>query len=88
MLGVDLNGIEIAIKKMVDDGIIRRFSTVVNENLIEGFPIKALVELSIRPEKNTGYDSIANKIIGFSEIVSHYLVSGQYDFCWLWKERS
>ena len=80
MIVVSMVEVETAIKKMVEDGVIRRFSTVVNENFIEGFPIKALVELSIRPEKNTGYDSIANKIIGFSKVVSHYLVSGQYDF--------
>ena len=60
--------------------VFAAFLLFVNENLIQGFPIKALVELSIRPEKNTGYDSIANKIIGFSKVVSHYLVSGQYDF--------
>ena len=48
--------------------------------MIEGYPIKALVELSIRPEKGTGYDSIAKKIFNYSNITSHYLVSGKYDF--------
>jgi len=80
MLGADVADVKAAVNKMMDDGIIRRFTTVVNENLIQNHPIKALVELSIRPEKNTGYDSIANKINGFAKVVSHYLVSGQYDF--------
>ena len=61
-------------------GIIRRFTTIINDNMIEGYPIKALVELSIRPEKGTGYDSIAKKIFNYSNITSHYLVSGKYDF--------
>ena len=80
MLQIDEAQVSKSIKSMVDRGIIRRFTTVVNENLIEDYPIKALVELSIRPEKDTGFDSIASQIYGFSKVVSHYLVSGKYDF--------
>ena len=80
MLDIASDDIESRIKQMMDDGIIRQFTTVINDNELSGFPIKALVELSIRPEKGTGYDSIAKRMIGYSNVVSHYLVSGQYDF--------
>ena len=72
--------VEKKIRDLISSGIIRQFSLVLNENLIEGYPIKALVELSVRPEKDTGFDSIAKRIYGYSEVVSHYLVSGDYDF--------
>ena len=39
-----------------------------------------MVELSISPEKGTGYDAIAKRIYGYSNVISHYLVSGMYDF--------
>ena len=39
-----------------------------------------MVELSIRPEKDTGYDSIAKKVYCFPNVKSHFLVSGKYDF--------
>ena len=40
------------IDQMVANGVIRQFTTVINKiNKIDGYPIKALVELSIRPEK-------------------------------------
>ena len=39
-----------------------------------------MVELSIQPEKDTGYDAIASYIYHFPNVVSHYLVSGKYDF--------
>ena len=80
MLKLDEAEVTQSIQSLVERGIIRRFTTVVNENMIQGYPIKALVELSIRPEKDTGFDSIANQIYGFSKVVSHYLVSGKYDF--------
>ncbi|MGA0241444.1 MAG: Lrp/AsnC family transcriptional regulator, partial [Candidatus Marinamargulisbacteria bacterium] len=72
--------IEAIIETLTKSGTIRQFTTIVNDNLIKNQPIKALVELSIRPEKDTGYDAIANKINGFPNVVSHYLVSGSYDF--------
>ena len=80
MLNIAESDVEKKIQTMVDQGIIRRFTTIINDNMIEGYPIKALVELSIRPEKGTGYDSIAKKIFNYSNITSHYLVSGKYDF--------
>ena len=80
LLNVDESTVSNCIESLKTRGVIRRFTIVVNENLIPQYPIKALVELSIRPEKDTGYDSIANKINGFSKVVSHYLVSGKYDF--------
>ncbi|MEK9726612.1 MAG: Lrp/AsnC family transcriptional regulator [Candidatus Margulisiibacteriota bacterium] len=80
MLKLPTSDVSDVISSLIDRGIIRRFTTVVNDNVIEGFPIKALVELSIRPQKDTGFDSIANRICGFSKVVSHYLVSGKYDF--------
>jgi DNA-binding Lrp family transcriptional regulator len=69
-----------SIQRMLDQGIIRRFSVVIDEDLIDGTPVKALVELSIRPEKDTGYDAIAQTIHRYPNVVSHYLVSGKYDF--------
>lgn len=80
MLDVSEAQVEKKISDLISSGIIRQFSLVLNENLIEGYPIKALVELSVRPEKDTGFDSIAKRIYGYSEVVSHYLVSGDYDF--------
>lgn len=80
LLGIPPEDVSLKIDQMVANGVIRQFTTVINENKIDGYPIKALVELSIRPEKNTGYDSIASRICGYPQVVSHYLVSGQYDF--------
>ncbi len=88
MLELSEDDVEKKIQDMVDDGIIRQFTAIVNDNRIDGYPIKALVELSISPEKDTGYDSIAKRIFGYNEVVSHYLVSGSYDFLLLVEGRN
>ena len=80
MSGASVDDVSNAIAQLKKDGVIRQFTTIINTNVIEGVPIKALVELSIQPEKDTGYDAIANHIYGFPNVVSHYLVSGNYDF--------
>lgn len=80
MIGKDEAFVETAIRTMVETGVIRQFTTVVNDSLIDSAPIKALVELKIRPEKDTGYNAIARTIAGFQNVVSHYLISGKYDF--------
>ena len=80
MLELSETDVEEKIQHMVYQGIIRQFTAIVNDNSMEGYPIKALVELSISPEKDTGYDSIAKRIFEYSEVTSHYLVSGNYDF--------
>ena len=80
MLDISELEVKTIIDEMIGNGIIRQFTTIVNDNLMDGMPIKALVELSISPQKDTGYDSIAKRIFGYSEVTSHYLVSGKYDF--------
>ena len=80
MLGISEVDVDAHITEMVNKGIIRQFTTIVNDNKMDGYPIRALVELSISPEKGTGYDSIAKRIFGYPNVVSHYLVSGKYDF--------
>lgn len=80
MLNETESVIEKEIQGLIDLGIIRQFTTIINNNKMDDYPIRALVELSIRPEKGTGYDAIAQRIFSYANVVSHYLVSGKYDF--------
>ena len=80
LLNVSEREVEQAINDLISKGIICQFTTIVNDNDLKGHPIKAIVELSISPEKGTGYDSIAKRIYEYPNVVAHYLVSGKYDF--------
>ena len=79
-IGISSEEVSTRISDMESKGIICQYTVIINENEISGVPVKALVELSISPQKGTGYDAIAKRICGFSNVVSHYLVSGKYDF--------
>jgi DNA-binding Lrp family transcriptional regulator len=41
--------------------------------------VRALIEVSITPQKDVGFDNIAQRIYAFPEVKSCYLVSGGYD---------
>lgn len=79
-LGLDAQVVEACIDSLRNKGILCGFTTIINDNDAIDFSIRALVELSISPQKDTGYDAIAKRIGNYPNVVSHYLVSGQYDF--------
>ena len=51
-----------------------RKTTVTTANVV-----RALIEVSITPQKDVGFDKIAQRIYEFPEVKSCYLVSGGYD---------
>ena len=69
------------IKKYEEDGTIVQYKAIVNPEMIkEGrAPVRALIEVSILPQKDVGFDNVAERIYSFSEVKSCYLVSGSYD---------
>jgi DNA-binding Lrp family transcriptional regulator len=42
-------------------------------------PVRALIEVSITPQKDVGFDSIAERIYSYPEVKSCYLLSGGFD---------
>ncbi|MBF0386840.1 MAG: Lrp/AsnC family transcriptional regulator [Candidatus Omnitrophica bacterium] len=70
-----------AIKKYEEDGTIVQYKAVVNHEMAEGLsaPVRALIEVSIVPQKDVGFDHVAERIYSFAEVTSCYLVSGSYD---------
>jgi len=69
------------IKKYEKDGVILRYKTVINKGLIknDGNRVEALIEVNIIPQKDQGFDKIAQRIYSFKEVASCYLLSGTYD---------
>ncbi|RAP34690.1 AsnC family transcriptional regulator [Candidatus Marinamargulisbacteria bacterium SCGC AG-439-L15] len=63
-------------------GRIVGYAAIVDEDgcVDSSYAIRAYVELSVRPEKKTGYDAIAKRIYKYPNVCGQYLLSGQYDF--------
>jgi DNA-binding Lrp family transcriptional regulator len=73
--------IEKKIKHYEKTGVILKYKTLINKELIkdDNSLVKALIEVNITPQKDVGFDKIAERIYSFPEVVSCYLVSGTYD---------
>ena len=81
MLGMKPAAVKSAVKKLEKDGIILKYKAVINKELIreEGSGVRALIEVRVTPQKNLGFDHIAERIYQFPEVTSCYLMSGTYD---------
>ncbi|MCD4779862.1 MAG: Lrp/AsnC family transcriptional regulator [Candidatus Omnitrophica bacterium] len=81
MTGCSVESIKKAIKKYEKNGVIVKYKTVINPDLVAEKParVRALIEVSITPQKDVGFDYIAERIYSFPEVTSCSLVSGTYD---------
>lgn len=81
MTGQNVAAVRKKIKQYEKDGTIVGYKTVVNQDLVRDSNsfVRALIEVSISPEKNVGFDAVAERIYQFPEVTSCYLVSGAYD---------
>ncbi|MCU0652220.1 MAG: Lrp/AsnC family transcriptional regulator [Candidatus Omnitrophica bacterium] len=70
-----------AIKKYEKEGAILKYKAVINRELIKDADaeVRALIEVNITPQKDLGFDKIAERIYSFPEVSSCYLISGTYD---------
>ncbi|MFC1517437.1 Lrp/AsnC family transcriptional regulator [Candidatus Margulisiibacteriota bacterium] len=71
-----------AIKKLEKDGIIVKYGAVINNEKLskKKETVQAWIEIRVSPERETGFDSLADRIARFPQVNSLYLMSGGYDF--------
>jgi len=79
MLGTTEEKVKELIEKCEAEGSILSYRAVVNWAKTEKDSVTALIELKTIPQKDKGFDSIAERISNFPEVKSVYLVSGGYD---------
>ncbi|MBU0605187.1 MAG: Lrp/AsnC family transcriptional regulator [Candidatus Omnitrophica bacterium] len=81
MLGMTSKAVALAIKKMEKEGIILKYKAIINREMSkeERNDVRALIEVKLTPQKNVGFDHLAERIYQFPEVTSCYLMSGTYD---------
>jgi DNA-binding Lrp family transcriptional regulator len=77
--GLEEKDVERFIKEMEAAGIIRRYKTVVDWEKYGDDAVYAIIEVQLNPERNVGYDAVAERISKFPEVVTCMLVSGDHD---------
>jgi DNA-binding Lrp family transcriptional regulator len=81
MLKKKPDAVKQAIKKYEKEGVILKYRAVINQELVKDADsaVRALIEVNIAPQKDVGFDKIAERIYSFAEVSSCYLISGTYD---------
>lgn len=80
LTGKEKKDIQRSIKSYEKKGIIVKYRTVINRQKIKADQgVSALIEVKITPQKDVGFDSVAERIYRFPEVKSCYLLSGTYD---------
>jgi len=79
MTGLSASQVRATIEEAEKTRVILKYKTVVNWDKLEDERVRALIEVKIQPQKDVGFDAIAERIYRFPEALSVYLVSGAYD---------
>ncbi|MBE5814720.1 MAG: Lrp/AsnC family transcriptional regulator [Clostridiales bacterium] len=79
MTGTTLEEVAAAIADMEKKGIILRYSPVINWDKVARERVEAMIEVRVTPQRDQGFDAIAERIYRFDEVKSVYLMSGAYD---------
>ncbi len=79
MTGISSAEVTRQIKQAEKDRVILKYKTIINWDKVEDEQVWALIEVKLVPQKDVGFDSIAERIYRFPQTRTVYLVSGTYD---------
>lgn len=80
MLGMEEVEVKAKIKSLEEKNIIVKYTTLINEEKLDSKKVKAFIEAKVSPEREMGFDKIAERIYNFPQVTSLYLISGGFDF--------
>lgn len=80
LLGTDEVTIANEIAQMEKEKIICGYHTLIDWDKTGEESVTALIEVRVTPQRDQGFDRIAERIYNFPEVNSVYLISGAYDF--------
>ena len=79
MLGISAGDVAARIADYEKQGVIRGYQAILNEDRLDLDKVTAVIEVKVTPQREGGFDTIAERISRFPEVSSAYLMSGTYD---------
>ena len=79
MLELSEDEVKTRIADYEQQGVIRGYQAIVNEDRLDLDIVQAAIEVKITPEREGGFDRIAGRIGKFPQVDSMFLMSGAYD---------
>ena len=80
MLSKEVGDIKKAIEKYEKNGVILGYKAIIDWDKTDREYVSALIEVKVTPQRDSGFDRIAEKIYNYPEVQSLYLMSGGFDF--------
>ncbi len=71
--------IEKEISQLEKDKVILAYNTLVNWENFGDDIVTAIIEINLTPQREVGFDSIAERIYRYDEVKTVYLMSGNFD---------
>jgi len=88
MLGKEESDVKDTIRDHEKNGVILGYKTMVDWDKTDREYVTAMIEVKITPQRDRGFDRIAEKIYNYPEVQSVYLMSGGFDLCVLIEGRT
>jgi len=79
MTGVPLAEVKKVIEKGERERTIVKYKAMINWQRLGEEQVWALIEVRVQPQREVGFDALAERIYRFPQVRSAYLVSGTYD---------
>ncbi len=79
MLDISSEEVKKNIKEYEEQGIIKGYQAIINEDELNLDCVRAVIEIKITPEREGGFNKIAERISKFQQVDSLFLMSGGYD---------
>lgn len=88
MLGVSTEEVAETIDSLERRRVILHYAPTINWDLTDRERVEALIQVSVTPQRDMGFDAVARRIYRFEEVKSVYLMSGGYDLLVLVEAKS
>lgn len=79
ILAKSIDEVEEILKKLAEEKILLGWRPVIHPTALSENQVRAVIEVKISPERDGGFDRLANRISRFETVESCYLMSGGYD---------
>ena len=79
LTGLPVEEVDQRIAEYEKRGVIRGYQAVLDEDQLDLDKVTAVIEVKVTPEREGGFNHIAERISKFPEVRSAYLMSGAYD---------
>lgn len=79
MLGISESEVNSTVQGYEQEQVILGYRTILNEEKLGLEAVRAVIEVKITPEREGGFNRLADRIAKYSEVSSCFLMSGGYD---------